>query len=196
MKTRSSLSPALVLWAFFTLILGFAYPAIVTAVAQALFPFQANGSIIVENNKPIGSELIGQPFSGPGWFRPRPSATPDKPYNGLFSGGSNLGPSNPLLKKAVADRAARLRAENPSELGPVPVDMVTASASGLDPHISPAAALFQTGRVAKERGLPRDEVEKLVLNSIEGRTLGILGEPRVNVPKLNLALSRLQSSRR
>lgn len=196
MKPRSSLRPALVLWASLTLLLGLAYPAMVTAIAQALFPFQANGSIILENGRAAGSELIGMPSNGPGWFEPRPSATPGKPYNGLFSGGSNMGPTNPALKRAVEERAARLKAENPCETGPVPADLATASASGLDPHLTPAAALFQAGRVARERGLPKDEVQKLVFSSIEGRTLGILGEPRVNVSKLNLALSKLSSGRR
>ncbi|MBI5845791.1 MAG: potassium-transporting ATPase subunit KdpC [Deltaproteobacteria bacterium] len=191
MKTQPAFRPALTLLLAFTLLLGLGYPALITALAQAMFPFEANGSIIMENNKAAGSELIGQAFEGPGWFRPRPSATSVHPYNGALSGGSNLGPLNPALQTAAAERAQKLRAENPASTGKVPVDLATASASGLDPHISPAAAFFQVDRVARERGLSREAVQKLVAGSVEGRTFGILGEPRVNVLKLNLSLLRL-----
>ncbi len=191
MKTHSALRPAIVLLAAFSLLLGFGYPALVTGAAQALFPFQANGSIIKLGGRAVGSALLGENFSGPGWFRSRPSATTPYPYNAEASAASNLGPSNPALRKAADARAERLRAENPESTGPVPADLVTASASGLDPHISPAAALYQVERVARERKLPPETVRRLVLSSVEGRTLGILGEPRVNVLELNLALSRI-----
>ena len=192
MKT---LRAALTIFLLLAVITGLAYPALVTAIAQIAFPHQANGSVIVDKSgKAIGSELIGQFFDKPGYFWGRPSATAPAPYTsfdadkGTGSTGSNLGPTNPDQLKAVSVRLAALREAHPDQTGPVPVDLVTASASGLDPHISPAAAEYQVSRVAKERGLSPDRVRKLVAAHTEGRTFGVLGEPRVNVLRLNLAL--------
>ncbi len=191
------LRPALVAFLGLTVITGLAYPALVTGLAKALFPRQAGGSLIVEEGKVIGSELIGQSFTDPGHFWGRPSATTTPegkplPYNAANSGGSNLAPSNPDLKKAVEVRIAALRAGDPDQQEPVPVDLVTASASGLDPHISPAAAIFQIHRVAKARGLDEAKVRALVTAHMEGPQLGVLGEARVNVLKLNRALDELR----
>ena len=182
------LKSGVVLLLFFTLLAGLLYPAAVTALAQALFPHQANGSLIEHNGEIIGSELIGQPYNDPGYFWGRPSATVLFPYNAAASGGSNLGPTNPDLKKSVVERIELLRGYDPGNAHPIPVDLVTASASGLDPHISVAAAMFQVPRVARERGLSEEQVIALVRQSTQGRQLGILGEPRVNVLRLNLAL--------
>jgi K+-transporting ATPase ATPase C chain len=182
------LRSAILMLAIFTLLTGLAYPVAVTALAQALFPHQANGSLIERNGLVIGSELIGQPFEDPGYFRGRPSATGTRPYNAAASGGSNLGPTNPALAEVVRLRIKALQASNPQNLVPVPVDLVTASASGLDPHISVAAALYQVSRVARERGLDEAELRTLVEEYKEGRQLGLFGEPRVNVLTLNLAL--------
>lgn len=168
-----------------TALFGLAYPLAVTGLAQWLFPRQANGELIEMNGRLIGSRLIGQPFAGPGYFHSRPSAAGNG-YDASLSGGSNLGPTNQALIKGVIDRAAELRKENPG--APIPVDMVTASASGLDPDISPAAAAFQIPRVARVRGMSEAEVRGLVLKHTEGRTFGFLGEPRVNVLELNLDL--------
>lgn len=187
----ATLRPALVLLALFTLLTGVAYPLLVTAIAQALFPLQANGSLVVDAQGVRGSTLIGQPFDAPRYFWSRPSGT-SPPYNGGASSGSNLGPGNPALIDAVRDRVQALRRTNPGSAALVPVDLVTASASGLDPHISPAAALYQTRRVATQRGLTEGRVQKLVEDRIEGRFLGVLGEPRVNVLLLNLAVDRLE----
>jgi len=165
-----------------TVITGVAYPLLVTGIAQVAFKDQANGSLIVQNQKIVGSRLIGQAFSDPKYFWSRPSATSPQPYNGASSSGSNLGPTNPALADAVKERVSKF------ENTPVPADLVTASASGLDPHISPAAAAYQLPRISKARGIPEDKLRELVLKHTEGRQLGVLGEPRVNVLELNLAL--------
>lgn len=183
----SELRPALVLLLLMTLLTGVAYPLLITSVAQAAFPRQANGSLVGPAGAPRGSELIGQPFSDPKYFWSRPSAT-SPAYNAGASSGSNLGPLNPALHQAVKARVLALRAADPSNRAPVPVDLVTASGSGLDPHISPAAAHYQARRVAKQRGLSVEAVTKLIQRHTQGRALGILGEPTVNVLLLNLAL--------
>ena len=188
---RNELKPALLMLAVLTLITGVAYPLLVTGLAQGLFPHQANGSLVKQDGKVTGSQLIGQPFSDPKYFWSRPSATTPMPYNGGSSSGSNQGPLNPALEDAVKARIAALKAADPANTAPIPVDLVTASASGLDPHISPAAAEYQVMRVARLRGLPPKEVRRLVAEHTEGRQLGVLGEPRVNVLTLNLALDRL-----
>jgi len=172
----------------FTVITGVAYPLIVTGIAQVAFKQQANGSLIVKDDKVLGSRLIGQPFSDPKYFWSRASGTSPQPYNGASSSGTNQGPTNPALKEAVEGRVKALRDAGADAATPVPVDLVTASGSGLDPHISPAAAEYQVARVAKARNLPEDKVRALVVQYTEGRQLGILGEPRVNVLELNLAL--------
>jgi len=184
--------PALVLLAAFSLLTGVAYPAVVTLGAGALFPRQAEGSLIRAGETIRGSALIGQPFSGSGYFWSRPSATRPA-YNAAASSGSNLGPTNPTLAQAVADRIATLRAADSSNTTPVPVDLVTASGSGLDPHITPAAAAYQIARVARARSLSEAQVQRLVASNTEGRTLGILGEARVNVLQLNLALDQAKA---
>ncbi len=180
--------PAIVSLILLTVITGIAYPAVVTVIAQTFFRHQANGSLIVRDGKAIGSTLIGQPFDDPKYFWGRPSATSPFPYNAGSSSGSNQGPTNPDLIKAVQVRVDALRAADPDNKAPVPVDLVTASGSGLDPHISPAAAFYQVHRVAKARKLGEKAVRQLVAQHIEGRQLGFLGEPRVNVLALNLAL--------
>jgi K+-transporting ATPase ATPase C chain len=187
---RAQLRPAVVSLILFTVITGVVYPLAVTGLAQVLFPHQANGSLMVKNGQALGSELIGQPFDDPKYFWSRPSATWPFPYNAAASAGSNLGPLNADLVKAAQARINALRATDPGNNAPIPVDLVTASASGLDPHISVAAALYQVPRVARARGLSEDQVRSLVMRFTEGRQLGILGEPRVNVLKLNLALDR------
>jgi K+-transporting ATPase ATPase C chain len=171
-----------------TVVTGIIYPLAVTGIAQAVFPSQANGSLIVSDGKIIGSRLMGQPFDDPKYFWGRPSATSPFPYNAGSSSGSNLSPTNPDLVKAVQGRVDALRAADPGNTAPVPVDLVTASASGLDPHISPAAALYQVSRVARERKLDLQALQRLIEEHTEGRFLGLLGEPRVNVLTLNLAL--------
>ena len=195
------LRPALVMIAIFTLLTGLAYPLAITAVSQVVFSAAANGSLIVKDGKVVGSTLIGQAFKSDGYFQPRPSATTaadpqdasktvDAPYNAASSAGSNLGPITQKLLDRVKGDVASLRAGGIG--GPIPVDAVTTSASGLDPHISPETALLQISRVAKARGLPEDRVRGLVAANIEGRALGLLGEPRVNVLRLNLALEALK----
>jgi len=188
----AQLRAACVIFLMLSLITGVIYPAVVTAVAQVAFPDQANGSLIEQDDKVVGSELIGQQFTEPKHFWGRPSATAPVAYNGASSGGSNLGPTNPALAKAVADRVEALRAADPNNKAPVPVDLVTTSGSGLDPHISPAAAEYQLERVARARNLEPSVVRELVAQHSEGRTLGVLGEPRVNVLKLNLALDKME----
>ena len=182
------LRPALMCLILFTVITGVVYPLVVTGIAQVLFPFQANGSLIVKDGKVLGSALIGQPFDDPKYFWGRPSATSPFGYNAAASSGSNLSPTNPDLVKAVQGRVEALRAADPGNTAPVPVDLVTASGSGLDPHISPAAALYQAPRVARERKFSLETVRTLVERHTEGRFWGLLGEPRVNVLALNLAL--------
>jgi K+-transporting ATPase ATPase C chain len=181
---------AVISLALFTVLTGIVYPAFVTAIAQAAFPHQANGSLILQNGKPVGSELIGQPFDDPGYFWGRPSTTAPFPDNAGASTGSNLSPTNPDLLKAVQGRVEALRAADPGNLAPVPVDLVTASGSGLDPHISPAAALYQVARVARLRKQDPQIVQRLLDEHVEERLLGLFGEPRVNVLLLNLDLDR------
>ncbi len=186
------LRPALVCFAVLTALTGIAYPLVVTGIGQLAFADQAAGSLILREGKPVGSSLIGQHFSDPKYIWGRPSATSPMPYNASNSGGSNLGPSNPALSDAVKGRIEALRAADPGNTAPVPVDLITASASGLDPHLSVAGALFQAARVAKARNLPVQQVQQLIGAHAEGRLLGLLGEPRVNVLRLNLALDSAQ----
>ncbi|HVZ06365.1 K(+)-transporting ATPase subunit C [Rhodopila sp.] len=192
--------PAIVMIIAMTLLTGLAYPLAMTGIAQLVFPYQANGSLIVRDGKVIGSALIGQTFTGPEWFHARPSATTDTdpndasktipaPYNAANSGGSNLGPTAKALIDRITGDTRKLAAENPGT--PVPMDLVTASASGLDPDITPAAALFQVPRVARARNLPEDQLRQLVERTTTGRLLGLLGEPHVNVLALNRALDAL-----
>ena len=185
---KSHIRPCLVLFAMLTVLTGVVYPAMVTIVAQVVFPEQANGSIVMQNGRAIGSRLIGQSFDGPQYFWGRPSATGPVGYNAAASSGSNLGPTNPALRDAVQGRVAALVASHPEQTMAVPVDLVTASGSGLDPHISPAAAEYQVARIAKVLGLREEKVREIVNRSTEGRTFGMLGEPRVNVLQLNLSL--------
>ena len=180
--------PALVMLFSLSILTGLLYPTLVTQVAQAVFPAQANGSLLEADGKVMGSRLIGQPFSADNYFWGRPSATGSTPYNAAASSGSNQGPLNPALEEAVKARIAALKASKPAQQAPIPVDLVTASASGLDPHISVAAALWQVPRVADKRGMKEADLAALVARYTEGRQWGILGEPRVNVLLLNLAL--------
>jgi K+-transporting ATPase ATPase C chain len=189
---RTQLRPALVALAALTLITGLLYPLVITGLAQMLFPRQANGSLILIDGKPVGSSLIGQPFDVSKYFWGRPSATAPFPYNAAASSGSNLGPTNDALMKAVQARIDALKAADPDNPLPVPVDLVTASGSGLDPHISPASAAYQVRRVARVRGMEEGMIRQLVSQHTEGRQFGILGEPRVNVLTLNLALDTVK----
>jgi K+-transporting ATPase ATPase C chain len=185
---KTLVRPAVSLFVLLSVVTGLLYPAAVTGVAQLAFPAAANGSLIVKEVKPVGSELIGQNFIEPKYFWGRPSATGPYAYNATASSGSNQGPLNPALADAVKARAEALRAADPGNTRPVPIDLVTASASGLDPHISPAAADYQAERVARERKLDAKQVRGLVARHTEGRDLGVFGEPRVHVLRLNLAL--------
>jgi K+-transporting ATPase ATPase C chain len=188
----SLLRPAVVLFLILTAVTGIAYPLVVTGIAQVVFPSQAAGSLIMKDDKAVGSRLIGQSFSEPKYFWGRPSATSPQPYNGVASSGSNLGPLNPALIDAVKPRIEALHAADPTNTAPIPVDLVTASGSGLDPEISVAAAEYQASRVARVRGLSADAVRTLIASHTQDKTLGVIGEPRVNVLELNLALDRLK----
>jgi K+-transporting ATPase ATPase C chain len=188
----SIIRPAIVLFLIMTVITGVAYPLVVTGIAQGVFPSQAGGSLIEKDGKAIGSRFIGQSFSDPKYFWSRPSATATYPYNAVASGGSNQGPLNPALTEAVRSRIEALRAADPANTAPVPVDLVTASASGLDPDISLAGAAYQAGRIARARGLKPEAVSALIASRMHGRFLGFIGEPRVNVLELNLALDGLK----
>jgi K+-transporting ATPase ATPase C chain len=187
----SVLRQAVLVFLALTLLTGVAYPVLITIAAQVLFPHQANGSLIQRDGKLVGSRLIGQQFDDPKYFWSRPSAT-SPAYNGGASTGSNYGPTNPAQLEAVKNRLEAIQKTHPDQKGPVPVDLVTASGSGLDPHISPAAAEYQVARVAQARAIDPQRVRELVSQHIEGRTLGVLGEPRVNVLELNLALDDLR----
>ncbi|HYO26608.1 MAG TPA: potassium-transporting ATPase subunit KdpC [Lacipirellulaceae bacterium] len=209
-----AMRPAVVILAALSVITGVAYPVLITLVAQGVFPHQANGSLVYrpdarprqegnsrdwlgahdapDSQTAIGSELIGQAFAGEGYFWSRPSATGPVPYNAAASSGSNYGPTNPAQLDSVRERVARLREVGDDQRSPAPIDLVTASASGLDPHISPAAAEYQAPRIARARGLGDYEVRRLIAENVEHRTLGLLGEPRVNVLRLNLALDQLK----
>jgi K+-transporting ATPase ATPase C chain len=185
---KNLVRPAVSLFVLLTVVTGIAYPLLVTGVARVAFPEQAAGSLVVQGGKTVGSSLIGQPFADPKHFWSRPSATAPMPYNGGSSGGSNQGPLNPALVDAVKARAEALRAADPGNTAPIPVDLVTASGSGLDPHISPAAAAYQAARVARERGLSIDAVRAAIERHTKGRQWGLFGEPRVDVLALNLEL--------
>ncbi len=189
---KQILRPAIVLLGLFTLLTGLLYPLTVTGLAQVLFPFQANGSLITQNGQVVGSELLGQQFDQPEYFWGRLSATAGQPYNASISGGSNLSVLNPALQSEVEARLQALKAADPENRLPIPVDLVTSSGSGLDPNISVAAAQYQAQRVAKARGLSLESVNELIQANTQGRWLGIFGEPVVNVLKLNLALDKLQ----
>jgi len=189
---RSQIRPALMSLLIFTVLVGLLYPLVVTGIAQLVFPHQANGSLIVVNGKTVGSSLIGQQFTDPKYFWGRLSATGPYPYNASSSSGSNLGPTNPALLDEAKARIAALQAADPGNTQPIPVDLVTSSGSGLDPDISVAAALYQLPRVARLRGLSESAVRTLVNKYTQGRTLGFLGEPTVNVLELNLALDGIK----
>jgi K+-transporting ATPase ATPase C chain len=187
------LRPAVALFALLTILTGIVYPLVVTGIAAVAFPHQAQGSLIVRNGTPVGSHLIGQSFAEPKYFWSRPSATSPQPYNGTGSTGSNLGPLNPALTDAVKTRIQALQTADPGNKAAIPVDLVTASASGLDPHISLAAARYQTARVARARNIDVRAVQALVAEHSQGRLAGLFGEPRVNVLELNLSLDDLHA---
>jgi len=195
---KSQIRPAIVSLILLTILTGAVYPAVVTLVAKVVFPHQADGSLIIRDGKAVGSELIGQSFSDPKYFWGRLSATSPVPYTafnadaGTSASGSNYGPSNPALIDAAKARIDALKAADPTNMAPIPVDLVTASASGLDPHISPAAAQYQAARVARARNMSLADIQKMIDRHTENRTFGVLGEPRVNVLQLNLALDRAQ----
>jgi K+-transporting ATPase ATPase C chain len=189
--TTRTIRPAVTLLLVMTVLLGILYPLVVTGIASLAFPQQAAGSLIERDGKLVGSRLIGQSFISPGYFWGRPSATAPQAYNGTASGGSNLGPLNPALIDAVKSRAQALRAADPGNARPIPVELVTASASGLDPEISPAAARYQAARVARVRGIAPARIEALIAEHVQDRLLGMFGEPRINVLELNLALDGL-----
>jgi potassium-transporting ATPase KdpC subunit len=193
MSLAGQLRPALVVLAVLTVLTGLAYPLALTGFAQVVLPRQANGSLVTIQGRVVGSSLLGQAFSDLGYFWPRPSATTPFPYNPVLGAGSNLGPTNPALLERVAAAAARLHAADPTNTTPLPADLVTASASGLDPEISPAAALWQVPRVARARGISESALLQLVALHTSGRQLGFLGEPRVNVLALNLALDAMRT---
>jgi len=192
-KMARQLRPVLMVFLLLTVVTGIIYPLFVTGVAQLIFPEKANGSLIRSEDRYVGSELIGQPFNDPKYFWGRLSATPDFAHNPASSSGSNLGPSNPALVEAVKVRVTALQKADPENTSPIPLDLATSSGSGLDPHLSPAGAFYQVPRVAKARGLPEDRVRELVARFTEPRQWGFLGEPRVNVLKLNLSLDRLRA---
>jgi K+-transporting ATPase ATPase C chain len=187
---KTYLRPAIILFVLFTLLTGVVYPIIITLLAQAAFPHRANGSILDSGEKSIGSELIGQQFDDPRYFWGRLSATEKAPYDSASSSGSNLGPTNDELANKIKERIELIRQAHPDQKGSIPADLVTASGSGLDPHISPAAAQFQVARVAKARRISKERLEELIHANTQGRDLGVLGEPRVNVLRLNLALDQ------
>jgi K+-transporting ATPase ATPase C chain len=188
---KALIRPALSLFAALSVITGLLYPLFITGIAQVAFPDQASGSLLKRDGKVVGSSLIGQPFSEPRYFWGRPSATSPNPYNALASSGSNLAPTNPALVDGAKARIDALKAADPEIKGPIPADLVTASASGLDPQISPAAAFFQVERIAKARGIPASAIQSILEARVVERQLGFLGEPRVNVLELNLALDEL-----
>lgn len=190
----NQLKTAFMILALMTFLTGFIYPASITAAAQLLFPRRANGSLIEQNGKTIGSELIGQSFTTPNYFWSRPSATSPYPFNGENSSGSNMGPSNPNFLATVKERAAQFRQLNSEAQLLIPVDLVTASGSGLDPDISPAAAFYQIPRIAKARNIAEQDLQKLIEHLIQPRSFWILGEPRINVLQLNIALDKLRSN--
>jgi len=189
------LRPMLVTFLALTLLTGVFYPLLTTAIAQAIFPAQAAGNLLERDGHPVGASLIGQNFSAPGHFWGRPSATSPQPNNGLASGGSNLGPLNPALTAAVKGRVDALHAADPDNTSPVPVDLVTASASGLDPHISLAAAQYQLARVARAQHMPVETVQALIDRATQRPAIGVLGEPVINVLQLNIALDSMQKPR-
>jgi len=189
---KEQIKPAILVFIVLTIISGIIYPVVVTGIAQLFFHNKANGSLIYRNGKPVGSYLIGQQFDGPEYFWGRPSATSNVPYNASSSSGSNLGPLNPVLIDAVKTRIKALRAADPGNIDPVPVDLVTCSASGLDPHISVAGAYYQVPRISRLRGLTQGKVKEIVNKYTRGRFLGLIGEPVVNVLELNLALDDLK----